>query len=548
MPSQFTVKNFFGRDHELEILRNIYREARSGDATGIFLSGRNGIGKTELLRQAYYHLFNDQNEAVPFFYTFKTAFTSTENFSKDYLCSFILQNLAFLKKNLAMIDACIYSLEDLTRFAKESGAQWAVDLVNDYTRIKDSGDPLKLFSFAVSAPSRCYLSTGLPVIVMIDDFHKIRKFCELNPVDGNRHYWTLFEVPVKFRYTPHIFSGNKSELDRMFFEDTLFGEYLELFNLTGLGHDNTRELFAALSQTYGLNVRTELDDFIDLFDGNPFYIKNFIQAARQAGSLFSPDDLWLVYFNEITRGKTFKYWTSILKTYIPQFDLRKPSLRVLDHLYESGPDAGSSNLSEALSIGHEDLEHVMNLLHNAGVVETAFSETEPVDDKILIDVIKGLYLREIEKSQSVKIKDALMGDKRQQVRVVDTSPSYDMTIPAEPKSVLVALRAVESMGKSFNMPPHVVGQLQVALSDLFANVIGTSEPASENCNLKFRLKENTFFAEVAIPRKDFVLQDNDCNRIKSYLNDLQVETVPGGTKITLLKEIGKDSVPAPEQG
>ncbi|MBI5098738.1 MAG: ATP-binding protein [Nitrospirae bacterium] len=543
MPSQFTVKYFFDRENELEILKNIHLEAKSGNATGIFLSGRNGIGKTELLRQIYYHLFTNQNDAIPFFYTIKTSFTSIENFSKDYFCTFVIQSLAFLKKDISMIDACIYSLEDVAHLTRESGIQWVTDIMNNFLQVKKDVDPLNLFLFAISAPYRSYLLTGTPVIAIIDDFHKMRKFCEINSADNNTNFWMLFENSVKSPYTPHIFSGYQAELNKMFFDDTSFGEYLELFNLTGLKREDSVRLFTTSCETFGLNSRVELSDCIDLFNGNPFYIKNYIHAARQASRILSEDNFWLIYLSEITKGKTFMYWTSILKTYIPHFDLRKPSLIFLYQLYRNNSGTVLSNLPDKLAVRPEELEHIVSLLHTSGTVETGFSELEPVDDNILIDVIKGLYLREIEKEPWNKIKDAIIGEKRQ-ITKLDRTPSFNITIPATTKAELVAVRTIEHVAGNFNIAPEIIGRLQVALTDLFANAVKTVETSSENYHLSFKLKENIFSAEISIPQEDFVLSDSDDRRIRAYIDDIKIEKIMSGTKITLFKDISKDLVSA----
>jgi hypothetical protein len=543
MPTKFTVKTIFGRDHELEILKNIHTAAMSGSATGIFLSGRNGIGKTELLRQTFHQLFTDQNNAIPFFYTIKTAFTSIETFSKDYFCTFIVQSLAFLKKDISTIDACIYSLEDVTQLTKESGVQWVIDIMNDFLQVKKTVDPLNLFLSAISAPYRSYLITGTPVIVIIDDFHKMRKFCEINVADNNTNFWMLFENSVKSPYTPHIFSGYQAELNKMFFEDTAFGEYLELFSMTGLKRDDSVRLFTTSSEALGLNVSIELPECIDLFNGNPFYIKNYIHAARQASRTLSEDNFWLIYLSEITKGKTFMYWTSILKTYIPHFDLRKPSLTFLYQLYKERSGTALSNLHDNLSIGQEDLENIISLLQVSGTVETGFTELEPADDNILIDVIKGLYLREIEKEPWNKIKDAIIGEKHHLI-TIDKIPSFDITIPATTKAEFVAVKTIEHVAENFNIPSEIIGRLQIALTDLFANAVKTTETGFEYFHLSFRLNENVFSVEISIPQKDFVLSDSDDRRIRAYLDDLKVESIMTGTKITFLKEINKDSVSA----
>jgi hypothetical protein len=543
MPSHFIIHNFVGRNRELEVLRNIPAEAKSGDAAGIFLSGRNGIGKTELLRQAYHHYFNDQNDAIPFFYTMKTALTSIEHFAKDYFCSFVVQSLSFLKKDISMIDACIYSFEDVVKLAKESGVQWVAGVADDFEQARKGADPLNLFLSAISTPYRCYLITGTPVIVIIDDFHKMRKFCEINAVRNNRDFWMLFETPVKSRYTPHIFTGNQAELNRMFFEDSLLGEYLELFSVSGLRPDDTAKYFAALCETYKLDVRLELVKFIELFGGSPYYIKNFVQAARQASMVLSEENFWLVYLSEITKGKTFKYWTSLLKTYVPQFDLRKPSLRFLYRLCNNTSPVTLADLPDEISVRQEDLEQVIGLLNTSGVVETGFSEFELADDGILIDIIKGLYLREVGTEPWSRVKEIIISEKSRQAQP-DRTPSFTLTIPATEKAEFVAVRTVEYVAQNFNIPPAITGQLQIALADLFSNVIGSAGKGAGNYFLKFKLRENVFFAEISIPSTDIVFTDADRERIGAYLDSLSVESTAEGTKIILLRDISKDSVSA----
>lgn len=541
MPSHFITKNFIGRNRELEVLKNIHLEAKSGDATGMFLSGRNGIGKTELLRQAFNHYSNNQENAIPFYYTIKTSVTSIENFSRDYFCSFIVQCLAFLKKDISMIDACIYSVEDIMQLAKESGIQWVADIADNYEKAKKDMDPLNLFLTTVSAPYQSYLLTGMPVIVMIDDFHKIGKFCEINAIGSNKDYWMLFETSVKSRHTPHIFTGNQAELDKMFFEDTLFGEYLELFNISGLVHDDSVKYFTMLCETYGLDVRIDLFDFIELFGGSPYYIKNFVQAARQSSMVLSEENFWLIYLSEITKGKTFKYWTSLLKTYISKFELRKPSLRFLYHLCKSTSIAALGDLSDEISVSQEDTGQIIELLHTSGVVEIGFSEIEVADDRILIDIIKGLYLKEIRLEPWNSIKEGLISEKRQRVTTVKI-PSFSLSVPADAKAEYVAVKTIEHVAQNYNISSGIIGQIQIALADLFANVIGGSGKGVENYFLKFILKENNFYVEITVPDINVVLENDDRERIGTYLDGLTVESIAGGTKITLLKGINRDVV------
>lgn len=529
-------KNFFGRGNELEVLKRSALEARTGSANSIFLSGQRGIGKTKLLLHLFHHLFNHQSDVIPFFYTIKTAYVSVENFAEDYVSNFVLQGLAFRKKDMPMIDESVYSIEDLLELAKELEAHWANDIITRYLQVKENKSPVNQFLFAISTPGRSSMSMALPVVVMIDDFHKIRKFCEVNGQDINKDSWMLFENSIQSQNTPHIFSGLRADLDRMFFEQTSFGDHLEIINVPGLDRGNSVKLFTYLSDLYGLNIESELSDFIEIFAGNPFYIKNFLQAARQAGGALSEEDLWLIYFNEVTRGKTYKYWTSLLKTYVPQFDLRKPSLRFLYNLCGNSADVFFSNPSELLSVDHEKLEHIVNLLHISGTVESGFSEIKIADDEILLDVIRGLYQREIQKEPLSNIKEVIVGAKRQRITSVKV-PAFDIKIPAESKAELVAVNSIDQIARHFKLRPETAGQIQVSLIELFNNVLSKGGPAGDEYHLKFKLKENVFFVESITSREDLVLTDDAGAQLRAYVDDVRVEKVINGSKITMTKKL-----------
>ncbi|MDH4027827.1 MAG: hypothetical protein OEU95_03215, partial [Nitrospirota bacterium] len=453
---------------------------------------------------------------------------------------FILQRLAFRKKDLSMTDTGLYALDDLAGLAKESGALWAVELIEGFLRIRSESDPVNLFLFAVSVPYRSYQVTGRPVLVMLDDFHKIRKFCELNAAEGDRTFWTLFGKAAGSQHVPHIFSGLDAELDRMFFEDTSFGDRLEIINVPGLNREDSLELFRSLCGAYGLETWDGLSGLIDVFGGNPSYIRNFISAARQAGRVINEEDFWLIYLNEVLRGKTYKYWESILKKHVPQYNLRKPSLRFLYHLSGDNAAVSFDNPGELFPDGHEDLR-IMDLLHGSGAIMPGFSEVRLAEDEVMADVIKGLYCREILKEPHDRIREVILGDRLQYEKNAGTR-SFDITIPAEPKAELIAVRSLEEIARHFNVPLEATGQMQIALVELIANVLARCGPSAGGHHLRFGLNDRTFYIEITTASKECVLTDENYRYIGEYLDDIMVESLASGTKITFNKELVEDIV------
>ncbi len=531
------MSNFIGRNNEIKILETIALKAGTGNSDSIFLSGKRGIGKTKLIKQLFSHLFEQRKNVIPFLYTIKTAFVSIENFSRNYLGSFILQSLAYKKNNVSIIDAGIYSLEDIRKLASDSEMDWAVEIIDDFFKIASNSTPVNMFMFAISAPNMSYQKTGIPVIVMIDDFHKIRKFCENNADDINSNFWMFYENVIQTLYTPHVFTGLEAELNEMFYEETSFGDLLEVINVSGLDKENYLKLFSSLCEAYGLKTDAEPAGLIEILGGNPFYMKNVLQAARQRGGKFAEEDFWLVYLDEVLRGKTYKYWTSQLKKYVQQFELRKPSLRFLYHLSGSNADVYFENPEELFSVETEKLERIINLLNFSGTIESGFSEIRLAEDRIMSDVLKGLYYSEIMKDNRASIKDKILGEKNRIIKSAAGPETFEVKIPSAPGAELVAVKSLEQIALHFNVLPEIVGQLQLALIELIANGLSKDGPYEEGCQLTFMLEGNMFHIETMVAQTGFDLKEENRKHILTYLDDLRVETLINGTKIVFIKEI-----------
>ena len=522
-------KNFFGRENLLEVLYMTVSSAKDGGAESVLLSGKRGIGKTKILANLYNLVLERQNGVLPFFYKVSKSLVSAEDFTNDYLGSFIRQGLAFQGKDLSLLSG-IYSLEDMREDVKEFGVQWAVDILDDYIKVREEGREAKLLQYAVSAPYRSYQITGVPVLVMIDDMQKVRKFCELKGKNINSSFLTPFENSIRSLHVPHIFSGLPHEIERVFFEDNFSNDHLEMIELPGLSRKYSVELFNSLCEMYGLKVELEPADFVGTFGGNPFYIKSFVQAARQTGNVLSRNVFQQTYYNEITTGKTYKYWTFLLKKYVRQLDLRKPTLGFLCGLCSENEDAPSSDAVELPFLEQNVFERITGHLHDSGSLEAGFSETRLIDG-VLGDIIKGLYQKEVLHESPDKFRESIVGNENIQVKESGTS-FFSITVPADPKAGLVVIKSFEQIARSNNIPLKSIQKLQMALADLFSNVL-VGDAFAEDFKLLVKCAENSFSVEITTPQKDLVLSEQDSSRIRAYLDDLKVENIEEGTIITL---------------
>ena len=536
--SLYTEKNFVGRDNELDALKRVAHDALSGNATSIFLSGKWGTGKTELLMHLYNHLFRTQKETIPFFYRIKTEVSSLAGFAEDYLTAFLLQSVAFVKKEPSLLYTGIYSLKDLNKMALETGMQWAVDIIESFQQIREGGDSLRSYELAVSAPFRCFLKSEKPFIILIDDFHRLKNL--VSAAEAKRP-WTLFENSLQSRYTPHVISGFQMNIQEMLFEESGIGEHLEVLDLDGLDKESARQLFSALSIRFGISVEPSVINFIDIFRGNPFHIKSFAQAARQKGRTFSRKDLLSVYAKEIMNGKTRSYWTSLLKTHVPEFPMRRPALKVIYRFCENG-EVEIDNLAGELSLDREELDGILNLLHASGVIETGFSMLECADDRVMVDTIRALYMKEVMKDSPESIQEAVMG---RTVHIVEESgPLFALSIPDDPKAELVAAKSLEQIAGHYNISAEITGQLQLALVELFAGVLTSDKSGNGSYTMKFRLTDNTFSMEVTVPEQEVSLSEAERKRLSAYVDDIKIEETRDGFIVTLQKEIIRDALSA----
>lgn len=541
-------KDFIGRGQEIDALGKISSEAKEGVATGIFISGQRGSGKTELLNQLFNVMFWRQDQVAPFFYALNPALTSALDFSTDYLGRFIHQRLAFQKKNASLINEGL-SLESLINVAEESGAHWAVDIIKNHLQIKASGDMTRIFLSAIRAPHNSYLSTGMPVVVLIDDFQKISELHGLN--DDNKNLWMLFEEQFKSRLTPHIITGCRSTLHKMLFQDTPFGKDLELFSLSGLDKNSSIKLLTLLCEHYGIIVdRDALLVFADLFRGNPFYIRNFIQTARYSGKTLSEKDLRSIYFKEITAGKIYTYWISRLKNHVPRPEERKTALTLLYHLckddigwHPHDLSTALSGLMNVLSVSRETLDSILNSFQTAGIVDINFSTLNFTEDGVLIDFIKRLYSREILSEPPDMVEDAFLKEKVAGSKTEEIQ-SFEISIPASPKAELIAAKTLEQIAKNHNISSEIIWDLQIALIDLLTGITAQNNILNENIYIRFEPRENTFAVELKTPYRELtpaVLSSASGKQLAgNYTDDIKFEKIKNGTKITLIKNLKKD--------
>jgi hypothetical protein len=206
--SALQEKDYIGRQEELAALTKRVTVPQGDTAQSAVLSGPRGMGKTELLKQLFGRLFWRQKRVAPFYYTVNAALLSAEAFSRSYLTRFLCQRLAYQKKEQALLYLDGISLADASSLLEERGETWASEILSQYER--SSGDPLDALRIALNAPYLSAMATGTSVVVLIDEFHRLKGLHRGGVPEPQLA--ALFEEPMSSGKTPHIITGNAPEL------------------------------------------------------------------------------------------------------------------------------------------------------------------------------------------------------------------------------------------------------------------------------------------------------------------------------------------------
>jgi|Deesub1362A_J573_1020465.scaffolds.fasta_scaffold01838_7 hypothetical protein len=529
-------RELIGREYELNALRNGVDALKRGHPVSIFVSGRFGLGKTEIMRYMFTDLF-DQQDVYPLFYSVKTGFTSVETFAKDYFNAIIKGILAYMRKDRSML-AGIYSISDLREIARRMELEWMEGIINDFEKILLEGDSGRLLSYAVNIPVRIATESGKPVVVLIDDFHKLCRHTRIVHDAGGFEIWASYQDVILAGGVLHIITGNHAVLSKAFFEDSSIGYDLEVLYLRPLEDEQSTNLFKHLCERSGLTHDTDTEQWIRRLGGNPFYIKSIVQAARQVTEHLRVDTLEKIYSEEASQRRLFTYWISHLRNAIPQFELRRPTLQVLSVMLGNGGTMGLEDISRDVTIEQDVLTKILDHLERGGIIETGFSTITLVRDNVFRDVLNTIIEKEIGISRRREPAPEPPQQKEEPEEVIPPH-GIDLRIPAAEKAELVAVRSLEQIAHKHGIPSEVIGKLQMAIIELFSSLLPGSETGAYR--VRFIPEDGIFRIEIEtdIPGIDPSRPENErvFNMIRSYVNDFSITQEGNLTKIVLIKNI-----------
>ena len=540
--SALQEQDFFGRAEVLAGLSRRFLQVGKGMAQSAVLSGPHGIGKTELLKQLFGSLFWRQERVAPFYYAVNPAMLSAAAFSKNYLTRYLCQRLAFEKKEQPLLNLDGLSIESVSALVEEREAAWAREILDRY--VQNAGDPYDALHIALSAPHQSALATGMPVAVLIDEFHRLKNL----HIDGspNPRLVSLFEEPLSLSKTSYVVTGNAAEIHEM---PVTSG--LERILLQPLEPEDASSNVLSLLRIYEAEGKAS-QLLLRHLGGNPSYLMCVVRTACEKKN---PEeiDFWKAYVREILEGALALSWLLVLKGFFPDVGVRRTALAIAYKIYHTSEPLSCQRIAKAFALTDGQAEAIAHALYLAGFVRGEFGVFRAVEDGVLRDIIDCAYMKEILGKPALELEQEFLGRSLPQKEGV---LQFDMTLPMIKDAELVAAQCLEQIGKNLHMSQEALGQLQIAVIEACINAIEHSRGGEKKIYLSITADGDHVAVSIESSGREFAVQETgepigDREHVKSagrglgikmmrrFADEVRFEKTARGSKTVLIKNLAK---------
>ncbi|HEY0321063.1 MAG TPA: ATP-binding protein [Pyrinomonadaceae bacterium] len=366
--SRVTPDEFVGRTDALERIVNLSADR---DARGMLLLLTPSAGVSELLRQAYDRLFNDQTEAVPIYFSLSRREKTPAKVARRFLYTFLQQLIAYNLREPRLVNATL-TKTDLLDLSPPADYEWIERLMAIAEHERASDDEQALVRLCLSVPERA-AAKGVRAFLMIDAA-QLAEASETEINIGAEFVSALVRLRV-----PFVLAGLRRQVLGLVHNTLGDFEGFEKFNLEGLDDEDAGRLVEYVTR----RERVELNDatrdlIVQQLDGSPLFINALVEAAREKKRpLNSFRNSQRLYVEEVMGGRIHRHFSSVLDEVVPSSETRRALIRLL---YEtSSSDTRKTNVEvwrKRLDITPQQLQRVLHGLHvhelanvNASLVE-----------------------------------------------------------------------------------------------------------------------------------------------------------------------------------
>ncbi len=367
--------DFVGRAAELE--RLLKHAKGEGDSNGLVLLAVPSAGTSELLRQAYDHLFVAHESSIPFYFELKSSDRTAKDSARRFLAEFLLQSVAYRRRDARMIGVSP-KIDEITELSLPSDGPWIDRLLETYNDDSNAIDERSYVRNCLSAPLRA-AANNANSFVMIDDLHVATQLS-----GGETFIEDLIDIFSRASI-PFVFAGQRRSL----FAKTSF----PAMAIEHLSFPDAGKLAERLSARTGVAINDQTRDLIAVqFGGNVLYATSLFAAASAYGvALDRFDRVEQVYTDEIFGGRIGKHFDAAFDRILPDADVQRKVL----HLLSQNLAVSNGNVPAAYWKRH------------AGMTDSEFrSALDALRYSEIIDVTSGVVHVD---SSNIVLSDYLLG-------------------------------------------------------------------------------------------------------------------------------------------
>ncbi len=355
---------FVGRDGEIGRLAARARSAP--DHGGLLLLATPGAGASELLRQAYDRIFNEQREIIPFYFSIRPNFRTGREIAEDFLNEFIRQVVAFRRHDPTVVRSSA-GLDELAELSLSVSGIWIDRLI---TTARNSSDGRAFLRTCLSAPIRA-AANGDHTFVMIDDVHHL-----LN-IDGGLTFFDELKDIFEHSGVNFLISGY-----RRFLNAQMDCDRVELNNLD---FEPAGKLVDAFTNEYGSPISEQSRDLVATqLDGNPLLMRLLVRDAADSGAgLERFEDVQKAYADAMFDGRIARRFGELFSLACGDVEIERSVLRLLSEIGSSS--SGKLDLElwrRRLRLGEAESAKLLDRLNASELIRTTSNSVEAVTDNI----------------------------------------------------------------------------------------------------------------------------------------------------------------------
>ncbi|HEX8845542.1 MAG TPA: ATP-binding protein [Pyrinomonadaceae bacterium] len=350
-------EEFVGRNDALnEVVRLAAPGARE---RGLLLLAAPSVGVSELLRQAYDELFNENADAIPIYFALTPSDKTAAGTAHHFLRTFLQQLIAFRRRDPDLNKSSL-SVQDLMQLVSPADYEWVERLVEMSERAREEDDAKSFIRLCLSAPQRAVQSGARPYVLL--DGLQIAE--QLNGADVP--LGPELAQALMLSGGPYVLAGLRRHLLDLVHAARNGNEFAGSLRLERLGDEDARTMVEQLARRYEVTVNDQTRDLlVQQTNGNPFYITALLRAARERGvALTSFRNCQQLYVDELLGGRVHRHFASILEEVAPAVSVRRSLIRAL---YESAQNengrAPVDVWRKRLNLDPDQFQSLMRKLH-----------------------------------------------------------------------------------------------------------------------------------------------------------------------------------------